>query len=1034
MSKKTRKVGDDPALGNATRASQEKREDQRTTSVDAPASRFQRQQQTPNPTSGEKMTPADSNLIPKKIKGVGSQLKQEVASTIITGEKGVGGAVEVSSGGGEGRMAMPFSGDSGSILGSAAGTPIMDKDTQGRSRVDKKLSDANKHINYTVSEQATVEYTTVPSLAEKPDTTVGYNGNPKNYAVRMQKRSGETAAELYYDRSLDLIEKDAFVFSNGQIVKQNDVDYQDYPTLTYNPSSTTPKPDERGYIAFSTVRQNYSPRAIVIKVKKDAVDSPAYVSSFDVEEDLFGIAAACATEANRAAANEIIDVNRAELARQTIDSKAGAPTDEFFNPVGRSIRQPSRTVLYLHDKESVLGAEVFAAYKFAQKARGYYLNRASKDGQDLITPALDALYGHLLGATNSRQLRQFFGAEDGNPAFFNVDGMRAGSAAIMPMIFDSARKYQTKADFVTQPRGLRLALQTADNSMNPLRVSKSFVAALNSVDAFSTIDRGYDAMSTVEVLDNVRLVHPYSWHDALCYTRAKAGDPRTFASKLFTYAYSAGSGSNSYIIKVGDPLLNAIAWFVEQHVSSIYNALRGDEKTGEFTWKIPVIHSTTHFSLWDQIVCASVPYAIYERTNALKDILDFEKHFGYPFEDLVDIAHANPMNAVNYANPSGFEPLIVKQMLPSSAIRWIMPEMFRPTEGDCEHILAPWYMSEQQFPYAEGSTDTAPRITQTDDCAFSMPVIRDGIRLAYLDDLYAMDQKDVLLSLDALVSLPGYGDNSTIDGAIYKYSQANEGIPIIEVSGLTGLTADVVHSTPRMLGWFMDAYAGECCAPASDVTQATDLTFYDFPASNTISALSPSFRAVSYRAQNLGASDAGSRLTLGPASLTVSRAQAFTQEWHRIDSIANTGTAFHYVLDFPLTLSVSAGFDAIDLSAASDVTVNRYSIFTPSAYRRSGTQSAAVSRKSGYSFISLHDLMWAPIQKLPFVINPFDVAYVSGSFVDPFSIAYVFGLAGFVACDYNEYVYLREMDKLNKAYGFVSDPFLADSQIGRAHV
>ena len=1016
------------AEDNLSRSAQEQNEKLPTMPVDGPRERFQTEAQVNETINQADNTTPDSSFTYNKLKGKGSQLKQEVAAQAIT-EKGVGGdpSLDVTSGRAYGLKVIEFSGDAGTLMGNVSGTPIMDKPSQGATRVDKRLSDANKDINYLASEQVLVEYDNIPPLA-KGEGTVGYNGNPKNVAARSQKTSGLTSAEILYDRSLDFIKQDQFVFSMGQVVKQKNVEDNAYPTTSWiDGPYTVGDVQKNGWHSenIDIARGNFAPRYLRFKVKKDADNGPAYVSSFVVDEDDFSCSDESYETVNAASSNHVIDLNAAELSRQTIDQEAGSPTADHFNPLGRSVDQPSRTVMYLRDIEASNGAEIFAAYKFAQKARGYYLNRTVKDGQDIIGPALDALYGHLMADSSSDSIKNTLGSTAN--AFFNVDGMKHGSAAIIPLLFDSRAKYKTKADFVTQARGLKLPLQTADNNLAPFRVKREFVAALNSVDAFSTIDRGYDPMSTVEITDNFRIIHPYSWKKMLAFTRASATGSRVYSSKLFSYKYSAGSGQNVYIVKCADPLLNGLAYFAELHADAIYSALAGGggsaSKKGEYEWNIPVVHSSTHFSLYDLLVCAALPYVVYERTNTMKDILDFQQFYKYPFPELIAIKDANPMNAVNYGNPSAFEPLQVRQMEPSSAVRWTMPELFqRIGAGDS---LLPYYFNEDSF--TKGGSATSPTLTPNGSANASFPVIRSGVRLAYLDDVFGFAPKDYLLCLDRMVRVPGVKTRAAFNGYTYKYSQDAEGIPVAMKSFVDTITPKLVHSTPRQLGWFMPAFAGDCSVVVADdgtaVTGFGELTDHSTN-KKTVLQVGPSYSAIAYKAAVPQASETASVMTLGSAGVNVSRAQAFVQKWNmKRASSLNPGSSA-----FDVSISLADGF-----TQAATPTLNaNYSLFQPYVWADYDVDDNGLPTNiymNGQKLVSLHRILWAIIQKMPFILNPFDNAVGDRGAIDPFCYAYIFNMAGFMSANYDEENYNRANERQNLGYGYTRDPFVADSPV-----
>ena len=996
---------------NETRANQEGKESMETSKVNAPQSRYQDKQQVNNADTTLETTVPSTGFNKKTVKANGGALKQEVISEVISSG---GPGSSVSSPATYGLKVLKPSGDSGTISGNAADAPVMKGDFQGKTRVDKRLSDPNKDINFIASEQAVTEYVNIPPLA-KSESTVGYNGNPKNVNARMQKTAGANAAEILFDRSLDFITDDQVVFAAGQVVKQNGVDYGDYPTVTVErtASGTVTTKD------YTSKRGNYAPRNIKVDLTADT-NGQVYVSAFEVEEDDLSCSAESFDTVNRAGTNQKIFMNESELARQRIDAKCGSPTQDHFNPLGRSVLEETATMGYLLDREAGTGATLFTAYKMANKARAFYLARTQKDGQDLVTPGIDALYGHLMNATSSAKMKSYFEssqtAADRNSVFRSTAGMLAGSAAIMLPMFDSWGKYKTKADIINQPRGLKLHYQTADNTINPFRVNKHFVAALNSVDVYSTIDRGYDAMNAICATDGLRIVYPYSWRDSLKYTRTEPGTARIYDDQLFAYKYAAGNGNNSYMVKCADPVLNGVAYFIEMHAAEIFSAL-GGTKGKTVSWNIPTVHYGLHFGLWDFILMASAPYIIYERTNTMKDILDYEVNFEYPFDDMITIESANPMNAVNYRNVSAFEPLTPGTMLPSSAVRWIMPEYFQKM-GD-KGVMLPYYFSEDDLT-GTGTSKTDLNLTASGNHAFTTVVVRSGVHLAFLDDMTAMDPKSLQLCYDRMVRYPLCKPEAAAsayrqipNGVIYKYSQDSEGIPV--VTDLTGNAADVldVMSTPRQLGWFMSAPSGFCrraddCAPASkdNVVFAGPKNLRGSLVKNF--ALMPSTKAVEYRGVKVKDVSAAPAI-LNPADMAVDRAQNFTQCWFYRNAAGFGDIGF----DLPLTFN--AVFDSTGKAGAS-VT------YSPFVFQT----DAAGNVYDGIKLYSLHQQFWAIIQKSPFILSPFNAP--AGN-VDPFGFAYIFGLAGFMAADYAEEDFNRANAVMNLGYGYLSDPFVKDSPV-----
>lgn len=1034
----------------ASRVEAEKMEGFNSTKVDAPETRFQDDQQAP--TSAEtSVKPEIEPFVKKNVKSSGHTLRQEVAAQALTG-KGIGGApagaVSAST---FGLKEISFSGDTGTILGNASGTPAMTESYQGKTRVDKRLSDANKDLNFNASEQIIVERDNIPPLAAS-ESTVGYNGNPKNVAARSQKKTGYTPAEMLFDRSLDFIEKDSFVFSSGQVVKQSGVNYLDYPSVTTD--------DDGSEVSFENTRGNYSPRELKVTVSRHG--GAAYISSFEVLEDDFSCNDERDVTVNSSATNHIIDMNRAELARQTIDADAGSPTSEHFNPLGRSVKQPTATVAYLQDVENTMGAEVFTSYRFANKARAHFLNRTAKDGQELVKPGVDALYGHLAGAVDQDDLegalsRAMIELADGDDAvvnthdFFNKAGMRKGSAAVLIPLFDSAGKYKTKGDLVNQPRGLKMHIQTADNNMNPFRVKKEFVNALNAIDAYSTIDHPYDPTAPVYITDNVRLIHPYSWASALKFKRDMPG-ARDYQSVPLRYTYAAGSGLNTYQITIGEPVLNGIAYFFDLHANELYDALKkkSSDNNSDIELVVPIVHSTTHFSLWDLLVCASTPYIIYERTNALKDILDYEVFYKYPLQGNITLAEANPLAAMNYGTISPYSQLTVKEMLPSSAMSWKYPEAsIKVGDG----YLLPYYFNEQAFDYAEpdwniresvalagddeyadgAAESVTAKIRFNGSCEHTTPVVRSGVKLGCLDDFFGMDVKAQLLLTDRMTRVPGLIDHESFEGRIYKYDYNSDGIPVVaaEVYSTERFTVRSWCATPRLLGWYFDAPAGVCRVVDYDSKEGAAIGELAAAADISLGSMRPSYRAKMYKGVYTNDSEIVQR-PLSVGSVNVNRAQSFRQTW------AMKMAGFEYTSKyFDLILSINEAMEYVaDGADTTFVTLTNKAQFSPYSYGPykvvNGQTVNTAYRLYGENrpiLFSPHHMLWTLLQKLCFVINPFENSDDNRPSADPFGVAYLFGLSGFMSANYDEEIYNRANMAQNQGYGYTIDPMTAASVV-----
>lgn len=1007
-----------------TREANEKAEGmEQVKEVDAPKTRFQQNQQIGKAMDAKEVTAGDQDYNKHDAKVKGTSLKQEVASKVLVNGTSGAASLETASVGSSARLAgartMTYSGTEGTILGAASGTPNMGKSDRADSRLGRRMDPTNKKINYLVSEQVVVEYDQAKPLAES-DSTQGYNGTPKNTSARMQKTRGTTPTDLLYDRSIDEIARDEIIFTSGQYVKQIGVALEDSPTLTYDV-------DTKQEVAFNSVRGSYMPQTVEVEFNR--TNGRTYVSSFSVTEANVTPDPVPYNIMNLSGTNAIIDMNSAEIDRQGIDAKAGIETNPNWSPLARAITQPTATVGYLRDMENLVGSEVYASYRFANKALAYQLNKASKDGQNLTGPRNEMLLG-LIGAHVDSKDYDATGLYS-DP--FNSVLESRGAPSLLIDLFDSKAKYKNKADVLTQPRSLKMHVQTADNNINQFRVKPEFVAALNSRDVFSTIDRGYDAMSPVCVTDCVKLVHPISFANSFGFTDNGSG--RQYTSQLFAYRYK--NRMSFYVIKVTNPLLAAIAYFMDLYADQLYDKCDGHKLS------IPIVHSTRYLSTWDFLVCACVPYIQWERTNSMKDVLDYEVAYEYPFHQLKDLGSLNPLAATNYTLKSRDEPLEAHEMLPSVAVTWILPETFTRLANN--KVLLPWYFTEGQFEFGTPSgTDTRATVGAGAKLGpwaglMNYPVTRAGVRNAYLDDIYGMSERDLRLCLDRLVVNPGYSTTPANNKlSVYKYSQATEGGVIDYNAGsLHGI--DIIK-TPRELGWFMVAPAGACqptrVIKASEYKIENSGTNY-----NNLWKFEINFSRVwdtSYRLRawcnfydtEIATTDS----SLDANAVAINRAENFIQKWNErcaIDpyyvwhdttyqTIIEDNIAEQYFNAIPVAFT--------DVCGASD-NVLSFANFGYSNYETTGTDaSTGIGQKYTTAKLARPDLLfYNRIQKLPFILNPFDSCKVAAC--DPFAFASLLNFAGFMESDYNEDCYNRIVQVQNQGWLFKNDPFVADSPV-----
>lgn len=982
-----------------TREEQEATEGFKNQTVDVPGSRFQTEQQDVPAASGVKATADNTGFGKKKTKAEGAVLKQEVAARVV--DTGVGGDIPEAAASVRG---LSYSGNEGTILASAAYTPIAGQ-SRSDSRIGKKLDATAKKINFVPSEQVEEVFDESKPLAENPSAVQGYNGTPRNTNARSQKNVGFAPSELLFQRSLDEIKRDQLYFSTGQVVKEKvngkPIDFADTPTIvpTKNPSTgvyvygNTPN--------YNLVRGNYLHRTMTIRFRSDGTLEKMKFDTVDLTASSDDV-----NVINDASANATIDMNYAEMDRQNMDHKAGDEKAEIWTPLARAVKQPTRTVGYLRDIENITGAEVFMAYKKTALCHSYQLNRAAKDGMKLITPMAEAAVGLIHEEDSSLTLSDY---TTGN--IFSSAEYLAGASSLFIAINDSTGKYNNKADLLVQPRSYKLALQIADNNMNPLRVKADFVQAVNSREVFSTIDREYDPLQPVCISDREAIIHCYDFNDLYAFESLDDNGNPNFIKAPFIYTYS--DLRNSYVVAAAIPLLRGLHQYLNSIGPKIVSLDKGVLANKDIV--IPMVHSTCFFSLWSLFVLAATPFIDRERVNSLRDVLYYEKNVEYPFHQLISLREANPMNAVNYGNSDYNLPIVVKRMTPSAALTWVLPEVFWPideqTADDTYTYLLPWYFNQVEFNF------TGTAITRAaGKYGISMPSIRSGVRFGYLDDIYGMEERDVRLSLDRLVDIPTSLMKAGNNG-VYKYSQNADGIPYITCSG-SQMTWKNLVSLPRELGWFVVAPAGVISKMRTGDTEYGYAT-----------ATGPIFGQSSYLAKYWHGRvpdtyTAPSNILEKPA-INITRSSAYRQDW---DAIPATNKYKKGEADWGFYMSLA---DALNPDGT---VISGKSAFIPFTTGVLSGGAEGIKEDESFRVVALHKALWTRIQKIPMAISPWDMrlrrkAGADAIKVDPFDFLYYFGLAGFKASEYDEDVYNRSNDVLDKGFSFLEDPFCQASPL-----
>jgi hypothetical protein len=529
-----------------SRTEAEAKEGLDTVKNDIPDNRMQNDQQVQNSDAALETRPASTGFEMKKDHLKGSKLKQEAIAEVISG--GSDSGMGISAGG------RNVSGTAGGILTANNSTPIADK-VRSRTRFGKKMDRLATKMNYTPSEQVLIEFDESKPLADSSNEDQGYNGSYRNEYARSQKKSGAVPGDLMFQRSVDLIMKDQIYHSQGQIVltAKNDT-----TQCAYTPSKTYAGNNQ--YKNYKIRVGGYLPRKGHFKIDPNGKVRYVY---FDID-DVTAVESD-ADMANKSSAFRLIHSNKAELDRIAMDAKAGDEKADIWTPLARAVNEPTKTSYLLSAIEAQTGNYCYLAYSKASTNFSYQLNRAVKDGQDIVTPAVEEAigltreYSESTGYTSYRSSLQ---------ACFNLTDYLSGAASLIIPLYDSPNKYNNKADWLLQPRGPRMHLQTADNNINTFRVDSNFVNVFAGQEVFSTIDHEYDPLLPICMTDKAALIDRVNLNELGAFTAGKyyltysysnietAGgeddsvyDDETLVPALFTkdtvYVYQKVTGTNN---------------------------------------------------------------------------------------------------------------------------------------------------------------------------------------------------------------------------------------------------------------------------------------------------------------------------------------------------------------------------------------------------------------------------------------------------------------------------------------------------------
>lgn len=302
-----------------------------------------------------------------------------------------------------------------------------------------------------------------------------------------------------------------------------------------------------------------------------------------------------------------------------------------------------------------------------------------------------------------------------------------------------------------------------------------------------------------------------------------------------------------------------------------------------------------------------------------------------------------------------------------------------------------------------------------------------------------MSERELRLTLDRLVINPGYSNVAANNKlSVYKYSQATEG-GVIDYNARNLHGVDIIK-TPREMGWFMVAPAGSC-----QPTRIIKATEYKIENSGTdyseiwkeelkISHLWDTSYRLRAWCNFYNTEIATTDSSLDANAVAIDRAENFIQKWNERCAVDP-----HYIYSETSYVTILSSniapqyFNAIpvaytDVCGASGNALT-FANFGYSNYETTGTEaSTGIGQKYTSAKLARPDLLfYNRIQKLPFVLNPFDSCNVAAC--DPYAFASLLNFAGFMESDYNEDCYNRIVQVQNQGWLYSQDPFVKDSPV-----
>lgn len=932
---------------------------------------------------------------------------------------------------------VTFSGGADQVQGDGSASVRGVAPRKSGDRPGRTIDTALKHIDDVPAESFRVPLNTIPQLRDG-NSNVGYNGNYTNAHAVSQKGSGGSPASNKFFRTLDVVEYDNLYFAEGQNNEAGILTVRSYVDANYD--ETHPDQFSVGNFLTRSMDVTFDNNGNLIDIDFDVVNLDDYRDR--VTEDVYRLAGD----------NFLRQNNIMELDRLNMIKTAGDESKDNWSPLGEVILDSSAANRMMKELDAMNGDIQYLSASKLSTALAYQINKSAKDGLRRVSPMFEALCGNVDKWLNVRHTSSV--DTDATHLFSDAYGLSRGSSALYIAMEDSTAKYNTKGKMLSLPLSFKTALDTSAKNRGAFMMHQNLFDEFNKQEVFGKIDEDGSGISPCFLSDGAGLIFPININDT--YTAITEGK----VDNMFILHYEDlrnkynfpvynffVQGLVDYFTRKGGSIVKLLLNRQGNHYSANDLHITKDQllemypDDNTIRLHIPVTSTTSCISLWDIIVCAAAKDIAIRRQYAMNLVLKYESlNNSYPYSGLIRLDSVAIGGSANVGFTDINTGLSQRNIPLTTGVRLLMPEVFSPKTCETQdnalfggrvhisRVILPWYFNQGAFTSQSNGTNTFWALNAGDGSHMTYFDSRGGVSFANMDRIMQLDPEQLKFAMDRLVDIPGRGALVTAEGydaLTYKYSASDDGIPVSSyyAYAISDNQKDKVFTIGRLLACPRELGLS-FVAPAGVVTPAYD-------AVNNYS---------NYR--DLNSSYLG---TSGPSFRI--------KYWHSAACVSNT--LFEDNLDTAIAINLEAVYDTIEATAMRGVTdigiavsanhgvdnitteiIHPFMLTIGNAeynYEHAQYNDGQVANNA-IQMVSALKYLYARIQMLPFIINPFDAnTYIYGTQdvgltyinrYDDFDFLHLYNVCGFRDGEYSGTEYDRNRARIEMGLGYVSDPYI----------